>query len=116
MNNLFRIFAVLVILGLPPVATAGGPEDCHFHDDEPATQRVISGCATRRLQSLAQSGAVAKAWANASPSAFEQIDGQRGRQWRVVFDGAPGDVKGGERLYLFFTREGNYISHSFTGK
>lgn len=103
-----------LLFSLP--AVAGGAEDCHFHGSKAATQEVVSGCAVKRQQALISSGKIDKSWQAIKPSSFEQVDGQRGKEWKVTFKDAAAADKAKENLYMFFTVQGNFIAANFTGK
>lgn len=103
-----------IALSLP--AFAGDAEDCHFHGSKAATQDTVSGCAAKRQQALISSGKIDKSWQAIKPASFEQVDGQRGKEWKVTFKDPAATDKAKEALYMFFTAQGNFIAANFTGK
>jgi hypothetical protein len=97
-------------------AFAAGDSDCHFHGNKAASQETVSSCATKRQAELVQSGKLDKAWLNVKPSNFEQIDGKKGKEWKVTFKDAAAKDKSKENLYMFFTTQGNFIAANFSGQ
>lgn len=95
---------------------AGNADDCHFHGSKAASQETVSGCAVKRQQTLITSGKIDKSWQPIKPAAFEQVDGQRGKEWKVTFKDPAATDKTKETLYMFFTAQGNFIAANFTGK
>lgn len=55
-------------------------------------------------------------WQVIKPASFEQVDGQRGKEWNVTFKDPAAADKAKEMLYMFFTAQGNFIAANFTGK
>ena len=108
------IIAGSLAFSLP--AFAGDAADCHFHGSKPASQEAVSGCAAQRQQALIASGKIDKSWQVIKPASFEQVDGQRGKEWKVTFKDAAAADKTKENLYMFFTVQGNFIAANFTGK
>ena len=103
-----------LLLSLP--AVAGGSEDCHFHGSKAATQDVVATCAVKRQQALISSGKIDKSWQAIKAGSFEQVDGQRGKEWKVTFKDPAAADKAKETLFMFFTQQGNFIAANFTGK
>jgi hypothetical protein len=97
-------------------AVAGDAEECHFHGSKAASQETVSGCAVKRQQALIASGKIDKSWQAIKPGAPEQVDGQRGKEWKVTFKDPAASDKAKETLYMFFTAQGNFIAANFTGK
>lgn len=97
-------------------AFAGDAADCHFHGSKAVSQETIAGCAIKRQQALVASGKIDKSWQTIEPASFEQVGGQRGKEWKVTFNDPAAADKAKETLYLFFTAQGNFIAANFTGK
>lgn len=106
--------AAAMFLSLP--AFAGGASSCHFHGSTPAKAEVVSECAVQRQQVLVNSGKIDKSWSAIKPSAPDQVDGEKGKEWRVVFKNPAVTDKTKDTLYMFFTPQGNLIAANFTGK
>ena len=97
-------------------AIANDAADCHFHGSKAASQETVAGCAVKRQQALIAGGKIDKSWQAIKPAGFEQVDGQRGKEWKVTFKDPAAADKTKETLYLFFTAQGNFIAANFTGK
>ncbi|MBY0368848.1 DUF6488 family protein [Pelomonas aquatica] len=115
MKQFVSTFAALAALSLSAPAFAGGEGDCHFHGSTPAKAETVSGCAVKRQQQLIASGKLDKSWQAVKPAAPEQVDGQKGKEWKVTFKDAAATDKSKETLYMFFTPQGNFIAANFTG-
>ena len=61
-------------------------------------------------------GKLDKTWQAAKVEKAEQVDGKKGKEWRVTFKDAAAKEKGKETLYMFFTLPGNFIAANFTGQ
>lgn len=116
MNKLLMTLFAASGLMLSMPALAGDAENCHFHGSKAATQDVVSSCAVKRQQALISSGKIDKSWQAIKPASFEQVDGQRGKEWKVMFKDPAAADKTKENLYMFFTAQGNFIAANFTGK
>lgn len=116
MNKLLTTLLAATGLMLSLPALAGGAEDCHFHGSKAATQEVVATCAAKRQQALIGSGKIDKSWQAIKAGSFEQVDGQRGKEWKVTFKDPAATDKTIENLYMFFTAQGNFIAANFTGK
>lgn len=103
-------------LALSMPVLAGGASSCHFHGVKAASQETVADCAAKRQQALIASGKIDKSWALVQPATFEQVEGQRGKEWKVTFKDPAVADKAKENLYLFFTAQGNFIAANFTGK
>ena len=116
MKTLFTTLCITAGLAFSIPALAGDGDDCHFHGSKAASQETVSGCAVKRQQALTTSGKIDKSWQAIKPAAFEQVDGQRGKEWKVTFKDLAAADKSKETLYMFFTAQGNFIAANFTGK
>jgi hypothetical protein len=103
-------------LALSIPAFASDATDCHFHGSAAASQETVSGCAIKHQQKLVAGGKIDKAWLAIKPSTLEQVDGKRGKEWKVTFKDPAAADKTKENLYMFFTAQGNLIAANFTGK
>lgn len=115
MKQLFVSMAAMAALSLSAPAFAGGSGDCHFHGNTPAKQETVSTCATKTQQQLVANGKLEKSWQGVGPASFEQIDGQKGKEWKVTFKNPAATDKTKENLYMFFTLQGNFIAANHTG-
>ncbi len=103
-------------LALSSPALAGDAESCHFHGSKAASQDTITGCAAKRQQALVASGKIDKSWQAIKPASIEQVDGQRGKEWKLSYKNPAALDKTKDTLFLFFTLQGNFIAANFTGK
>lgn len=112
------INTLLVVSGLAFAAPsfAGGDSDCHFHGRAAASQETVSGCAVKYQQALLDSGKLDKTWTAVKPTDVEQIDGLKGKEWKVIFKNPAAADKTKDTLYMFYTLQGNRIAVNFTGK
>lgn len=115
MKQLITSLAAVAALSLAAPAFAGGDGDCHFHGATPAKAETVAGCAVKRQQALIAGGKIDKSWQAVKPAAPEQVDGQKGKEWKVVFKDTAAADKSKENLYMFFTLQGNFIAANFTG-
>ena len=116
MNKLLTTLLATAGLMVSLPALAGDSEDCHFHGSKAATQQVVASCAEKRQQALISGGKIDKSWQAIKPASFEQVDGQRGKEWKVTFNDPAAADKAKETLFMFFTQQGNFIAANFTGK
>ena len=116
MNNLLATLCAIGALAFSLPASATDADDCHFHGSKAASQETVSDCAVKRQQALITGGKIDKSWQAIKPAAFEQVDGQRGKEWKVTFKDPAATDKTKETLYMFFTAQGNFIAANFTGK
>ncbi len=116
MKNLIAIASLAALFGttLPARADEGG--SCHFHGSKPAAESVVLGCAKQRKQALVKSGKLEPSWQALPHSAIEQVEGKKGKEWKVAFKDPAAKDKAKETLYMFFTVTGNFIAANFTGK
>ncbi len=116
MNKLLAAVCVASGFTLSPPALAGEADSCHFHGAQAATQATVAGCAVKRQQALVANGKIDKSWQAIQPTTFDQVDGQRGKEWKVTFKNPAAADKTKENLYMFFTAQGNFIAANFSGK
>jgi hypothetical protein len=116
MKSLIAAAALIALFGaaLPALADEGG--SCHFHGSKPVAESVVLGCAKQRKQALVKSGKLEPSWQALQHSAIEQVDGKKGKEWKVAFKDPAARDKAKETLYMFFTPTGNFIAANFTGK
>jgi hypothetical protein len=107
--------AVTLALMTPPAsADAGG--SCHFHGSKPARAETVTGCALQRKALLIKQGKLEASWESTQPGAPEQVDGKKGKEWKLRFDNPGAADKSKQTLYMFFTLSGNFIAANFTGQ
>lgn len=100
-------------MSAPVLASTGG--SCHFHGNTPANETTVVGCAMQRKDTLVASGKIDPAWKALKHDKVEQIDGKKGKEWKVTFKDPAAKDKAKETLHVFFTLPGNFIAANFTG-
>ena len=105
---------VLSLASLPAWADPGG--SCHFHGSKPATPETVTGCATQRKALLIKQNKLDASWDKATASAPLQVDGKKGKEWKLTFLNPAAADKSKQTLYMFFTLPGNFIAANFTGQ
>ena len=98
----------------PAFAVEGG--NCHFHGNTPAKESAIVDCAGQRKSALAGSGKIDASWKAVKHEKIEQVDGKKGKEWKVTFKDSVAKDKTKETLFVFFTLPGNFIAANFTGQ
>ena len=103
-----------LVLASPTFASEGG--SCHFHGNTPAKEAVIIDCASQRKNTLAGNGKIDAAWRALKHDKIEQVNGKKGKEWKVTFKDPAAKDKTKETLFVFFTLPGNFIAANFTGQ
>ena len=80
-----------------------------------AIAAVAPRFAVKRQQALIAGGKLDKSWQSIKPGTPEQVDGQKGKEWKVTFKDPAAADKSKANLYMFFTPQGNFIAANFTG-
>ncbi|MGE4049551.1 MAG: DUF6488 family protein [Piscinibacter sp.] len=115
MKSLIATLAIsFAAIAAPSRADEGG--GCHFHGSKPATADTVSGCATLRKAQLVKQGKLDATWASVKGGAPEQVDGKKGKEWKVTFQNPAATDKAKQTLYMFYTLPGNFIAANFTGQ
>ena len=96
------------------MASEGG--SCHFHGNTPASEKVAVDCASQRKASLVSGGKLDKSWEAVKVDKVEQIDGKKGKEWKVSYKNAAVPDADKSTLYVFLSLPGNYIASNFSGK
>jgi hypothetical protein len=106
-------FAAAFAMATPVAASEGG--SCHFHGNKPAEEKIVVGCAIQRKDGLVAGGKIDAAWKAVKHDKAEQVDGKKGKEWKVTFRDPAAKDKAKDTLYVFFTLPGNFIAANFTG-
>ena len=113
----FAIAAVsLLALAAAGSVSAAEGSSFHFHGNTPASEKVVVDCASQRKAALVSSGKLEKSWEAAQVDKTEQIDGKKGKEWKVSFKNASVTDAAKNTLYVFMSLPGNYIASNFSGK
>ena len=97
------------------VALADERSGCHFHGNTPAASETVASCALQRKGILIKNGKINKSWQSVTQDKIEQVEGKKGKEWRVTFRDPNAKDKTKETLYIYFTVTGNFIAANFTG-
>jgi hypothetical protein len=106
--------AAALTSGAPALADKGG--SCHFHGSAPAKQETVLLCAAQRKDALASSGKIDASWKDVKHDKAEQVDGKKGKEWKVSFRNPAATDKDKQTLYVFLSLPGNVLAANFTGK
>ncbi len=117
MNHLIiAICTVTALLGTT-VAFADKGNSCHFHGTKAAAEETVVGCAAQRKDALVASGKLDALWkAISKPEKVEQVDGKKGKEWKVTFKNPQVSDATKQTLYVFLSPPGNVLAVNFTGK
>jgi hypothetical protein len=116
MKHLISFFAIAAGAFVMTPALADKGSSCHFHGSKAATDATVVGCARQRKETLIEAGKLDKSWQTAKHDKVEQVDGKKGKEWKVTFRNPAAKDKSKETLYMFFTMPGNFIAANFTGQ
>ena len=108
--------ALLSALIASPAAWAGEGGSCHFHGKKPATEAVVIDCAGQRKASLVAAGKLEASWKTIPNEKPELVDGQKGKEWKVMFKNPAAADATKQTLYIFFSEPGNFIGANHTGQ
>ena len=106
----------LAIGGVSQPLFASGDGECHFHGSKPAEESTVIMCSERQRQRLIKKGTIAATWATIKQSSIEQIDGKKGKEWKLTFNDPAASDKTKSTFYMFYSQNGNFIASNFTGK
>jgi hypothetical protein len=114
MKNIIQILALAITSSQSVMA--GGGEDCHFHGSKPAAKETVLKCANQRVKKLIARGKLEAGWKGVTPESIAPIDGEKGKEWKIVIKNQAATDKAKATLYLFFAENGNFIAANHTGK
>jgi hypothetical protein len=116
MKKTLILAAVLLCGALAvPAAFADAGGRCHFHGTKSASETVVRDCASQRKEALVKAGKLDKTWQALAVDKIEQVEGKKGKEWKVTFKDVAAKDRSKETLYMFFTLPGNFIAANFTG-
>lgn len=98
----------------PVLADKGG--SCHFHGAAPAKEETVLTCAAQRRDALVASGKLDASWKGVKHEKVEQVDGKKGKEWRVIFRNPAAPDKDKQSLYVFLSAPGNVLAANHSGK
>lgn len=106
--------AALLSLAAPALADKGG--SCHFHGTTPAKEETVLTCAAQRKDALIASKKLDASWKGVKHEKVEQVDGRKGKEWKVTFRNPAAPDKDKQSLYVFLSAPGNVLAANHTGK
>lgn len=109
------LVALTLIAPFAGSALASEGAGCHFHGSAPAAKNVVIDCALQRKATLVNSGKLDKSWEGVKPEKAEQVEGKKGKEWKVSFKNEAATDASKNTLYVFMSPAGNYIAANFTG-
>ena len=116
MNRIALTFASAALFAASGAALADKGASCHFHGSAPAKEETVLLCATQHKGALASSGKIDASWKAAKHETLEQVDGKKGKEWKVTFKNPQTSDKDKQTLYVFLSMPGNVLAANFTGK
>ena len=116
MKQLMKLFGIALAFTVSQSVFAGDGEDCHFHGNKPAAKETVLKCADKRMERLIARGKLDAGWKAIPPESITTIDGEKGKEWKVVIKNPAANDKTKVTLYLFFSENGNFIAANHTGK
>ncbi len=120
MRSLKPIFATTFTALLMSVASTSVWADkgnaCHFHGSKATTDTVVVDCANSRRNALVKAGKLHSSWSDIKHDKIEQIDGKKGKEWKLSYKNPTSPEKEKQALYMFFTAPGNFIAANHTGQ
>ena len=106
--------AATLATAAPTFADKGGA--CHFHGSAPAKEETVLMCAAQRRDALVSSGKLEPSWKDVKHEKVEQVDGKKGKEWKVTFRNPKAADKDKQALYVFLSLPGNVLAANFSGK
>ena len=114
MKRIAILIAAALSFAQPAFADKGS--SCHFHGSTPAKEETVLMCAAQRKDTLASSGKIDASWKAVKHDKIEQVDGKKGKEWKVTFKNPAATDKDKQTLYVFLSAPGNVLAANFTGK
>ncbi len=116
MRIVSTVFASLLISISSTAALADKGSSCHFHGGKVAAEATVVGCADARRAALVKSGKLHSSWSDIKHDKIEQIDGKKGKEWKLSYKNPASPEKDKQVLYMFYTAPGNFIAANHTGQ
>jgi Family of unknown function (DUF6488) len=110
------VFASILISLSSTAAMADKGNSCHFHGSKVAAEATVIGCADSRRDALVKSGKLHASWSAIKHDKIEQIDGKKGKEWKLSYNNPSSPEKDKQALYMFYTAPGNFIAANHTGQ
>lgn len=107
------LFAAFVLSGCAAWAHVGG---CHFHGKKKADEATVKICANERKTALLDAGKIDASWKAVEPSSIKLGPGEKGDEWRVVYENPTIVNPSRQRIFMFFTPQGNFVAANHSGR
>jgi hypothetical protein len=115
MKRISIAVATAAALSFAAAAFADKGSSCHFHGSAPAKEETVLTCAAQRKDALVTSGKLDASWKSVKHEKVEQIDGKKGKEWKVTFKNPAVADKDKQALYVFLSAPGNVLAANHTG-
>ncbi len=99
--------------GISNLSFASGDGECHFHGSKAAEESTVIMCSEKQKERLVKKGTIANTWSTVKHTSIEQVDGKKGKEWKVVFNDPNAADKSKATLYMFYALNGNFIASNF---
>ncbi len=116
MRTLITLSTCLLISFTSASAFADKGNSCHFHGSKAAPEATVVGCADARRDALVKSGKLHSSWSSIKHDKIEQIEGKKGKEWKLSYKNPASPEKDKQSLYMFYTAPGNFIAANHTGQ
>lgn len=116
MKTIAMAFAAAAALSMAGPAFADKGSSCHFHGSTPAKEDTVLACAAQRKDALITSGKLDASWKAVKHDKVEQVDGKKGKEWKVTFKNPVASDKDKQFLFVFLSTPGNVLAANHTGK
>ena len=116
MKQLIERVGIALAITVSQSVFAGAGEDCHFHGSKPAAKETVLKCVDKRVERLIARGKLDAGWKAIPPESITTIDGEKGKEWKVVIKNPATSDKTKATLYLFYAENGNFIAANHSGK
>lgn len=116
MKYIALAIASAAIFPLSANVLADKGSSCHFHGHLPAKEETVLTCAAQRKDALVTSGKIEASWKRVKHEKVEQIEGKKGKEWKVTFRNPAATDKDKQALYVFLSLPGNVLAANFTGQ
>ncbi len=116
MKKILAAIVWLASVSISPVVMADAGAQCHFHGRKPAKEATVVQCGNQQKDGLVETGRLDASWRNVKLDTIDQIDGKKGKEWRLIYKNPAVTDPSKQTLYLFFSLPGNYIAANYTGE
>jgi hypothetical protein len=76
----------------------------------------VQRCADARRDALVKAGKLHACWSGINSEKIEQVDGKKGKEWKLSDNNPSSPEKDKQSLYMFYSLPGNFIAANHTGQ